>query len=55
MILKGDFRRKLCEEKGESKNIRAINRPEIGVNLRLNWFHLAIENSNFWCVDRLMR
>ena len=28
MIWKGHFRGKLCEEKGESKNIRAMNRPE---------------------------
>ena len=41
MILKGDFRRKSCEEKDESKNIKAVNRPEIGVSLRLNWYYLA--------------
>jgi len=39
--LKGNFRGKLCEEKGESKDIRAVNKPKIGVSLILNWSCLA--------------
>jgi len=41
MILKGEFRGRLCEEKGESKNIRAVNRPKTRVSLRLKWYYLA--------------
>jgi len=41
MILKSDFRWELCEKKGEDKNSRVVNRPEIGVTLRLNWYRLA--------------
>jgi len=39
VILDGE----LCEKKGENKNSRAVNRPEIGVILRLNWYYLEIE------------
>jgi len=42
MILRSDFRGELCEEKGENKNSRAMNRPKTGVSLRLNRY--CIEN-----------
>ena len=35
-ILKSNFRGELCEEEGENKNSSDVNRPEIGVYLRLN-------------------
>ena len=52
MILKGDFRRKLYEENGESKNIRAVNRSETGVfEIKLVLFGPS-KNYDFWWVDR---
>jgi len=48
--LKGDFRDKLCEEKGESKNIRVVNRLEIGVSLILTGTVWTIKNYDFWWV-----
>ena len=41
LILRSDFRRGLCGEKGENKNSRAVKRPKTGVSLRLNWYYLA--------------
>ena len=40
MILRSVFRGGLSGEKGKNKNSRAVNRPEIGVSLRLNWYYL---------------
>ena len=37
VISNSDFRGKLCEEKVESMGSRAVNRPEIGDPLRINW------------------
>ena len=50
MILRSDFRGELHEEKGESRNSRVVNKPKIGVTLRLNWYRLA----QFWWIDKSM-
>jgi len=49
MILTGDFRGELCEEKGENKNSRAVNRPEAGVSFWLNGYCLAHQKIVIFC------
>jgi len=49
MILRSDFRGQLCEEKGENKNSRAVNRPEAGVCLQLKLVRFGpSKNNDFW-------